>query len=342
MDVIALHQAGVTNAVAPCGTAFTDEQAKTLRHWADAAVLVFDSDEAGQKAAVKGIVTCRANGLACSVVVPGRTDDGDELKDPAAILQEFGAGILNKSMKSVILDSRYLITRGKALYDTSTPQGKAQALATLYPYFEALDSEAERNACIEAAADEMRIDKAAALADYERWRRTNAPKNNVEEVLPAVSTVRMNDELFLLTVVSVNTHLYPEFRAFIERREIELEDPAAKELYVALEECFRNEESGPDALISRIASPVVRNFIIERGISPEFKGDSKRDPRRLMEDGIRRIKGKKLYRRLSEIGAEMRLRERDSGGGAGGDFQDLIAEKMYIDAEIRMLEGKTG
>jgi DNA primase len=341
MDVIALHQAGITNAVAPCGTAFTDEQAKVLRHWADTAVLVFDSDEAGQKAAVKGIVTCRANGLACSVVVPG-ADNEDELKDPAAILQEFGADILNKSMKSVILDLRYLITRGKALYDTSTPQGKAQALATLYPYFDALDSEAERNACIETAADEMRVDKAAVLADYERGRRTGdkAPRKNVEEV-SAVSTIRMNDELFLLTVVSVNTELYPEFRAFIERREIEIEDPAAKELYVALEECFRNEESGTESLIARIASPVLRNFIIERGISPEFRADSKRDPRKLMEDGIRRVKGKKLYRRLSEIGAEMRLRERDSGG-AGSDFQDLITEKMYIDAEIRILEGKTG
>ncbi|MDR2719158.1 MAG: DNA primase [Treponema sp.] len=338
MDVIALHQAGVTNAVAPCGTAFTGEQAKVLRHWADTAVLVFDSDEAGQKAAVKGIVTCRANGLACSVVVPGATDDGNELKDPAGILEEFGAGILNKSMKSVILDSRYLIARGKALYDTSTPQGRAGALATLFPYFNALDSETERSACIETAADEMRVDKAAALADYERWRRTNAPKNNDEEVPSTVSAIRMNDELFLLTVVSVNTDLYPEFRAFIERREIEIEDPAAKELYVALEECFRNEESGPESLLSRIASPVVRNFIIERGISPEFRGG----PRKLMEDGIRRVKGKKLYRRLSEIGAEMRLRERDSGGGAGSDFQDLITEKMYIDAEIRTLEGKTG
>jgi len=342
MDVIALHQAGVTNAVAPCGTAFTDEQAKVVRHWADAVVLVFDSDEAGQKAAVKGIITCRSNGLACSVVVPGTTDAGDALKDPAGILQEFGAGILTKSMKNDILDFGYLIAQSKALYDTSVPQGKAQALVTLFPYFNALDSEAERNVGIEAAADEMRIEKAAVLADYERWRRTNAPKNTIEEVPPAVSVVRMNDELFLLTVVSVNTYLYPEFRAFIERREIAIEDPAAKELYVALEECFRNEESGTEALVSRINSPVLRNFIIERGISPEFRGDAKRDPRKLMEDGIRRVKGKKLYRRLAEIGAEMRLRERDSGNGADGDFQDLIAEKMYIDAEIRKLEGKTG
>jgi DNA primase len=70
MDVIALHQAGITNALAPLGTAFTDEQAKLLGRWADQVNLVFDSDEAGQNAAVKAIMTCRKNGLACMVVVP--------------------------------------------------------------------------------------------------------------------------------------------------------------------------------------------------------------------------------------------------------------------------------
>jgi DNA primase len=335
MDVIALHQAGITNAVAPCGTAFTDEQAKMLRHWADSAVLVFDSDEAGRQAAIKGIVTCRKNGLVCSLIAPGQSDGAETVKDPADILSKFGAGDLNKSMKSVILDFGYLVAHGKALYNVATPQGKAQALAILYPYFDALDSQTERDDCIQLAADEMRTEKSTVLKDYERWR-----KPNLEEGKKTETTIRMNDELFLLTVVSVNTHLYPEFRAAIAMREIE--EPAAKELFVALEECFRNEESGSDALISHIATPLLRNFIIERGISPEFKGDAKRDPHRLMEDGIRRVREKKLRRRLAEIGAEMRLRERNFDTGGDGDLQELIAEKMHIDAEIRKLEGKTG
>jgi len=329
MDVIALHQAGVTNAVAPCGTAFTDEQAKTLRHWADTAVLVFDSDEAGRQAASKGIITCRKNGLNCSLIAPD--DSRETLKDPAEILQKFGAEALTKSMKCVILDFEYLIAQGKALYDTTQPQGRARALAVLYPYFDALGSVTERDACIAAAADEMRVEKSAVLKDYEHWQ-----KPNLEEGKKTETTIRMNEELFLLAVVSINMQLYPEFRAAIAMQEIE--DAAAKELFVALEECFRNEESGSDALMSHIASPVLRNFIIERGISPEFRGDAKRDPRKLMEDGIRRVKEKKLRRRLAEIGAELRLRERNSGS----DVDDLIAEKMYVDAEIRTLEGKTG
>jgi DNA primase len=360
MDVIALHQAGITNAVAPCGTAFTAEQVKLLRNWADTAVLVFDFDEAGQKAAVKGIVTCRTGGLACFLVAANADADASEaeenfslgtVKDPAEIFQKFGADILNKSMKNVIIDLEYLIARSKVQYDTSTPQGKAQALATLYPYFDALASKTERDDGIEFAADKIRAERDAVLADYESWRGSadrmsgrNAPKPNLEEVPAAEPVIRMNDELFALTVVSVNTYLYPEFRAAIEMREIE--DPAAKELFVALEESFRNEET--DAFMSRIDSQALRNFIIEKGISAEFKGDLKCDPRQLMEDGIKRVKVKRLRRRLSEIGAELRLRERNSGingiyAEAGGGLEEnLIAEKMYIDAEIRKLEGKTG
>jgi DNA primase len=340
MDVIALHQAGVTNAVAPCGTAFTDEQAKLLRNWADTAILLFDSDDAGQQAAAKGIITCRKNGLGCSLVVPEAAFASDA-KDPADILQKFGADALKKTMNRATIDFEYLVAKAKTRYNIAIPKEKTVALALLYPYFSVLDSKTERNACIEAAADEMRTAKDAVEKDFEQWLRSGKGgalasgqgRPDSEEVSGTERPIRMNDELFLLTVVSINMGLYPEFRALIEIKEIE--DPAAKELCVALEECFINEENGTDALLARIYSERLRNFIAERGISPEFRGDS---VRKLMEDGIRRIKGRRLRRRLSEIGAELRLQERNSGM-AGSDFQDLIAEKMQLDAEIRRLEG---
>jgi DNA primase len=339
MDVIALHQAGITNAVAPCGTAFTDEQARLLRHWAETAVLVFDSDDAGQKAAVKGIISCRKNGLVCSLVVPDNRQmaaGAVNLKDPADILEKFGPEVLNKSMKCVIIDLDYLVARGKALFDVSTPQGKAGAFAALYPYLDVLNSSTERDASIKAFADELRVDKDAVLSDYERWRGSS--RNKVEQQASNGSdtegAIRMNDELFSLIVVSVNMGLYPEFRASIGMQEIE--DTDARELFVTLEECFRNEESSLEAVLSRIEKDTLRNLIIERGMSDEFRGDSKRDPRKLMEDGIRRVKEKRFRRRLTEIGAELGLKEKNPGMG-NDDFQELIQEKMEIDAKLRHL-----
>jgi len=347
MDVIALHQAGVANAVAPCGTAFTDEQARLLRNWAEGATLAFDADDAGMKAAVKGIVTCRKNGLACSLVAHGNAAEGGETSDmpsdPADILQKFGPEALNLAMKNVIIDLEYLIARGKRLYDTSIPQGKAEALAAFYPYFDALGSQTERNACMEAVADALRADRESVRADYARSRKASAEREQAgrEEAPYRSKAIRMNDELYLLTLVSVNENMYAEFRASVEMREIE--DPAAKELFVALEECFMNGETGADALLSRISWDKLREFVAERGVSPEFRAGAACNPERLMRDGVKRIRAKWLRRRLSEIGSELRVMERNSG--ADMDFDGLIAEKMRLDVEIRELEyadGKVG
>ena len=338
MDVIALHQAGIANSIACCGTAFTDEQARLLKNWADNIVLVFDSDEAGQKAAGKTIITCRKNGLTCSLYVPNGAGTGN-LKDPADILQNFGAETLNNSMKSVIIDTEYIVARAKTLHDISTPKGKAGAMAMLYPYLDAMESNTEREDCIGAAADELRADKASALEDYARWRRGggNSVKAGGGE-RDGGRAIQVNDELLLLTVVSVNPDLYPRFRASVGMGDIE--DPGAKELFVALEECFINDESGTGEFLARIGSETLRNFIIERGTSPEFKAGEKFDPGKYMEDGIRRMNCKKLRRRRDEIGAELRQMERNSGFDAGDVFQELITEKMHLDAEIKNLEGR--
>jgi len=350
MDVIALHAAGITNAVAPCGTSFTDEQARLLRNWAERAILVFDSDEAGLKAAEKTIVTCRKNGLACSLVAPGKPAEGDDAampKDPAEILQKFGVGALKNAMGRTIMDFEYLIARGKTLYDTSKPQGKAEALAALYPYLDALGARTERDACLEAAADSFRADRDAARADYAR--REKAPGAARDRGIGIDGTgaggsahrgkaVRMNDELFLLTLVSVNTSLYVEFRASVEMREIE--DPAAKELFVALEECFANEEEGTAALLDRVTWDSLKEFVAKKVASGEFEPGENCNPRTLMRDGIRRVKAKEKRRRLSEIASELRVLESDAGADQG--LEDLIAEKMELDREIRELEYADG
>ena len=144
--------------------------------------------------------------------------------------------------------------------------------------------------------------------------------------------------MFLLIVVLVNYALYQEFRALVAMQDIE--KLAAKEIFVALEECFINGENGTEAALARISSAELRNFIIKRGISPEFKGDQKRDPRKLMEDGINALKIKRFRQRRVKINAELRNKERNLHLINDNDLSDLIAEQMYIDAEIKKLEGK--
>jgi len=351
MDVIALHSAGVVNAVAPCGTALTDDQARLLRNHAETAVLVFDSDEAGMAAAEKAVLVCRRNGLSCSVVA-GLADAAagkGGAKDPAEMLLESGAEALKGAMGSTIMDFEYLLARGRARYDVSAPKGKALALSALHPYLDALGSRTERDACIEAAADALRADRASARADYADRKpdpgRRNAGRDKGEEAGEGADSAdspnrgappRMNDEVFLLTLVALNTDLYPRLRARVGIRDAE--DPAAKELFVALEECFAHGEEGTEALLARVTWEALRAFVAERGVSGEFSRDAGRDLERMVDDGVRRLELKKRRRRLAEIAGELRAMERESGGDDG--FQELIDEKIQLDMEIRGLERK--
>jgi DNA primase len=161
----------------------------------------------------------------------------------------------------------------------------------------------------------------------------------------------MNDELFLLAVVLMNFRLYPQLRKALSIREIE--DPAAKELFIAMEECFVNDESGMDSLLSRISAPELRNFILERGASKEFSIN----PEQLLADGIKRTRRKRLERRSDEIVRALRALKtnasppepgRDPGAGPGfhlprdvpakASADELLAWKMQVDEELRKLK----
>jgi DNA primase len=355
MDVIALHQAGISNAVAPLGTAFTDEQARLLKRWADKICLVFDSDGAGQTAAVKAILTGRKNGLDCSVAVPGRQlpeDGGGEapLKDPADILKQFGPETLQKSVKYSINDFEYLVNRARSLYDTSGPEGKARAVAFLFPYAAALESEVSREACLADTADTFGAERQAVFADYRRDRQNGRPalSPNAAGGEAREKTLRMNDELYLLTAVMVNQWMYPKLRSSLSIEE--LEDSGAKELFIALEEWFRNRNTDegeksraiPPDLLSRVSGESLRNFVIEQGVKGAFSSN----PEALIQDGIRQIKIKRLERRQGEIVMELRKQKNDSGGAGAPSLaslpvssEDLLTEKIHIDAELLRLRG---
>lgn len=85
MDVIALHQAGFTGAVASLGTAFTEQQANLLRRYTDEVLLTYDSDAAGVKAALRAIPLLRGAGIT------GRIVHMEPHKDPDEFIQALGA-----------------------------------------------------------------------------------------------------------------------------------------------------------------------------------------------------------------------------------------------------------
>lgn len=105
LDVIACHAAGVTNAVASLGTALSEDQADLLKRWCDHVVILYDSDEAGQKAAERALGVLATAGLKSSVAILA---DGE---DPDSIRRTQGSAGIRQAVEEAIPPIDFLLRR---------------------------------------------------------------------------------------------------------------------------------------------------------------------------------------------------------------------------------------
>lgn len=125
MDVIALHRAGFTNAIASLGTALTEEQARVIRRYADEVVICYDSDEAGRRATQRAIPILKNAGLLVRVItVPGGKDPDEFFRsDPKDGPLRFKRLIQHSGN-----DTEYRLSVARDKYDLTTEDGKKRYL----------------------------------------------------------------------------------------------------------------------------------------------------------------------------------------------------------------------
>lgn len=120
IDLITAFEAGIQNVVAPQGTAFTDQQARLLKRFADDVVLCFDSDAAGEGAAEKSLPRLlEANiNVRVTTMPPG--------EDPDSLIRTQGAEAFRRRIEAARDFFDFQIDRLAGVYDLDTPRGKAQ------------------------------------------------------------------------------------------------------------------------------------------------------------------------------------------------------------------------
>jgi DNA primase len=129
LDLIACFMAGVQNIVAPQGTAFTDQHARILKRYVDEVILCFDSDEAGQNAAVRSLDHLLASGLAVRVaIVPAP-------HDPDSFIKANGGEAFRKLVENADGFFDYYLNRLCGQNDTAADKGR---LAILHDMAEAV------------------------------------------------------------------------------------------------------------------------------------------------------------------------------------------------------------
>ncbi|HET8932885.1 MAG TPA: DNA primase [Polyangiales bacterium] len=160
-DLVALHQAGFRNAVAPLGTAFTDAQARLLRRFAQRVTLMFDADTAGRKAVTAAMPLLRASELSARVApLPNGAD-------PDSFLRQQGAAALRTLVDSAPGIVEYLIDSTAESVGNSAAE-RANAIASLGPVVAAVGNPVEVELYIQRIARRFSISELRVVKDQLR------------------------------------------------------------------------------------------------------------------------------------------------------------------------------
>jgi DNA primase len=139
MDVIALNQAGFTNAVASLGTAFNKEHARLLKRYAPKAVLVFDSDTAGVTATLRAIPELENNGITCRVLTLSGA------KDPDEFIAAYGSEAFQNAVDQAAGSVSFRISAVRNKYNLSKTEERVDFTAEAAKLLAALPSAVEKS-----------------------------------------------------------------------------------------------------------------------------------------------------------------------------------------------------
>jgi DNA primase len=338
MDVIAMHQAGISNCVAPLGTALTEAQVRVLKRYAGKGLILFDSDSAGQNATERAIELLEKQDLLVQVAV---VSGG---KDPADLVQkgELDAlrGLLTRPQDSF----QYSLGKAMSANDRARPEGRERIRDALFPFIAAAASPMRKDGYLALLADNLGVDVRAVRQDFEAWlparhpgaarrEQAGAGRGGARGAESAPGGTGVTPDLFLMLAVAAHRELFPMVRnGGIGLAD--LDDDRAARLYVALEEAFRAEEQAFEALCERLDDPALRDLAIRTVASGEFDTN----PERQVADGVRRIRQRALRKKTELVSAELRRLEKEMADPA--QLRELLAEKMHLDSELEKL--KTG
>lgn len=180
MDVIALHRAGFTNAIASLGTSLTEEQARVIRRYADEAVICYDSDEAGRRATQRAIPILKNAGLLVRVItVPGGKDPDEFFRaDP-----QDGPLRFKKLIQESGNDTEYRLSVTRDKYDLSTEDGKKRYLQeAVVQVLAPIRDSIERDVYAGKLAEETGVGKESILASARRAAAIQGKQRRKEEL----------------------------------------------------------------------------------------------------------------------------------------------------------------
>ena len=200
MDVIAMHQAGFDQTVASLGTAFTPGHAKLLKRYTNEVVILYDSDGAGQKAALRAIPILRNEGLKVKVLLL------QEGKDPDEYLKNHGYDAMRALLEGAPSDLWFQIRTVEKKFDLAIPEEKVKFLQEIAGILAETSSSIEQAIYLKEISKTYEIDEEAFKAEMNRYYQSGMQKKRAkQETTPQLKKQVFDNEVVFLA----NLYHYP-------------------------------------------------------------------------------------------------------------------------------------
>ncbi len=176
MDVISLHEAGFTGAVASCGTAITADQCRLLSRYFNEVTIAYDTDGAGRAAVEKAIELFKPTGIAINIL----KYDGE--KDPDEFIRKRGAAAFGELLygSGNYIDYRLSVVRKENPIDTA--DGKVKYLNAAVSLVAQEDSELKREVYAARIAEETSVDKRTVINEINKLRKQRGNRERKKEI----------------------------------------------------------------------------------------------------------------------------------------------------------------
>lgn len=289
-DQIRAFQFGIKNVVATCGTALTPAQARLLKNRTSNVVMVFDSDPAGQAAAVRGFDTLLEQGMTV------RTVTLPEGQDPDSFILSEGPDAFIKQIQNARLFIESYIQNAVQTGNLDDPQGRAQVVNQVLPLLSKLKNSVERSEWIKYLSEMAGVEDKALLAELNRALTQKRPAVPGLPHQDGVYGDKQNPELYLIQILLNDKNLAEMIRDQISVEEFN--DPNLRHI---LETAFallqEGREAKTDWVLDRLEHAEARAALTRLSLDTiPFENMA-----RTTEDCIHEIKKRDIETRKNEL-----------------------------------------
>lgn len=309
-DLIALHQAGIENVVAPLGTAFTPEQARLIRNYASRAVLLFDGDEAGLKATIRSLATLAAEGIEARVAILPEGSDPDEQ------LRKHGV----EELKGRIRDASQMVP---FLLEKAFPNRREEGIHSLVEVMAAMRDEIKLALLLQETSRYTQIREEVLHREVARIRGAHRDvKPEALHTSPVKRKKETEAERGIAYLCFKHPDLLPEIRRAVDTKRVG--DIPARKLFKVLEECSERGEV-PNSSHLTLAG-LDKDFSRVR-----LEAEEVDDPIPIIYDYVACVHEGEIHKRIVEIKIELTDAE---------ERKDMDACTRLLEERSRLAEKK--